>query len=84
MGDATALLSIDHELDDTNVSSDCEALLCQLDSHLDDSDVSNWLNADADDQDYQLLSNSEIIQLIIRQQKGRLEDETLENELWCS
>jgi len=57
-GDATALSS---ELDGTNVSSNCEALLCLLDSNLDDTDISNSLNADtdADDQGYQLLSDSE-------------------------
>ena len=81
-GDTTAL-STDHELDDTSVSSSCEALLRELDSNLDDSDISNWLNADADDQGYQLLSDSEIIQQVTSQQQEEppLEDETPEDEV---
>jgi len=83
-GDATALSSPDHELDDTNVSSNCEALLCQLDKILYGSDISNWLNAD--DQGYQLLSDSEIIQQVTSQQQEEppLEDETLDRRLQCS
>ena len=68
--------STDQELDDTSVLSNYETLLRELDSNLVDSDISNWLNADADDQGYQLLSDSEIIQQVTSQEEPPLEDDT--------
>lgn len=63
------------------VRSDCETLLCQLDSNLQDEDINNWLNVDTDDQGYQLLSDEEIVQQVTSQQpEDALEDENEEDE----
>ena len=44
-----------------------EALLHELDSNLRDEDISNWLNVDAVEHGYQLLSDNEIIQQLTSQ-----------------
>ena len=60
-------------------------LLHQLDSSLQDEDISNWVNGDADDQGYQLQSDEEIIQQVTIQQPNDTpnhheEDEAEEDE----
>lgn len=50
-----------HDEDDDYNQSDCQTLLHQLDTSLDDEDISNWLNVDANDPGYQLLTEEEII-----------------------
>ena len=39
--------STDHLEDNNSVKSNCEALLHEHDSNLQDEDISNWLNVDA-------------------------------------
>ena len=41
--------------------SDSETLLRQLDTNLNDENISNWLNEDVNDPGYQLLTDDEII-----------------------
>lgn len=56
------------EEDQSSNQSDCESLIRQLDSNLQEEDISNWLSGDADDQGYQLLSDAKIIQQVCSQQ----------------
>ena len=81
MGDCTtASSSTDHVEDQISDQSDCEMLLHQLDSNLQDEDISNWVNGDADDQGYQLLSDEEIIQQVNIQQPNDTPDHHEEDE----
>ena len=76
----TASSSTDHIEDQTSDQSGCEMLLHQLDSNLQDEDISKWINGDADDQGYQLLSDEETIQQVTIQQPNDTPDHHEEDE----
>ena len=76
MDKGTTTTSTDHVEDNSSIQSYCETLLCELDSNLQDKDISNWLNVDSDDQGYQLLLDEEIVQQVTSQQP----EDTLEEE----
>ena len=81
MGDCTtASSSTDHVEDRISDQSHCEMLLHQLDSNLQDEDISNWVNGDADDQGNQLLYDEEIIQQVTIQQPNDTPDHHEEDE----
>ena len=82
----TASSSSDHVEDQSSNESDCETLIRELDSSLQDEDISNWVSGDADDQGYQLLSDEDIIQQVTSQQpddtpKDCEEDEAKDSEI---
>ena len=84
-GDCTTASSstADHLEDESSNQSDCETLFRQLDSSLQDED---WVNGDADDQGYQLLSDEDIIHQVTSQPRddtpeNNEEDETEDSEI---
>ena len=67
--------------DQSSNQSDCVTLIRHLDCSLEDEDISNWVNGDEDDQDYQLLSDEDINQEVASRQPDDTPDDHKEDEV---